>query len=69
MDIVQFDELIRNMSQFMEIGEVSDDFVFQLIYQLVVELVKVQLIYMQWWGIQEEMFFVVQFRGEIGSVF
>uniref|UniRef100_A0A8D0L1A5 ADAMTS like 3 n=1 Tax=Sphenodon punctatus TaxID=8508 RepID=A0A8D0L1A5_SPHPU len=40
MDTVQFEELIRNMSQLIEAGEVNDDLASQVIYQLVVELSK-----------------------------
>ncbi|XP_031524282.1 ADAMTS-like protein 3 isoform X6 [Papio anubis] len=68
MDTAQFDELIRNMSQLMETGEVSDDLASQLIYQLVAELAKAQPTHMQWWGIQEEMPPAAQLRGETGSV-
>uniref|UniRef100_A0A8C2UB35 ADAMTS like 3 n=1 Tax=Coturnix japonica TaxID=93934 RepID=A0A8C2UB35_COTJA len=38
MDTVQFEELIRNMSQLIETGEVSDDLASQVIYQLIAEL-------------------------------
>ncbi|KFP34461.1 ADAMTS-like 3, partial [Colius striatus] len=38
MDTVQFEELIRNMSQLIETGEVDDDLASQVIYQLVAEL-------------------------------
>ncbi|XP_011809249.1 PREDICTED: ADAMTS-like protein 3 isoform X1 [Colobus angolensis palliatus] len=68
MDTAQFDELIRNMSQLMETGEVSDDLASQLIYQLVAELAKAQPTHMQWWGIQEETPPAAQLRGETGSV-
>uniref|UniRef100_A0A7N9IEM8 ADAMTS like 3 n=1 Tax=Macaca fascicularis TaxID=9541 RepID=A0A7N9IEM8_MACFA len=68
MDTAQFDELIRNMSQLMETGEVSDDLASQLIYQLVAELAKAQPTHMQWWGIQKEMPPAAQLRGETGSV-
>ncbi|XP_034880141.1 ADAMTS-like protein 3 isoform X2 [Mirounga leonina] len=53
MDTAQFDELIGNMSQLMETGEVSDDLASQVIYQLVAELAKVQPARTPWRGIQE----------------
>ncbi|XP_053449589.1 ADAMTS-like protein 3 isoform X3 [Nycticebus coucang] len=68
MDAAQFDELIRNMSQLMETGEVSDDLASQVIYQLVAELAKVQPIHRQWRGIQEEVTPAVQLRGGTESV-
>uniref|UniRef100_A0A2K6TZ35 ADAMTS like 3 n=1 Tax=Saimiri boliviensis boliviensis TaxID=39432 RepID=A0A2K6TZ35_SAIBB len=68
MDTAQFDELIRNMSQLMETGEVSDDLASQLIYQLVAELAKSQPTHTQWQSIQEETPPAAQLRGETGSV-
>lgn len=41
MDIAQFEELIRNISQFMGPGEAGDDVASQLIYQLVAHLTAV----------------------------
>ncbi|KAI5932003.1 ADAMTS-like protein 3 [Manis javanica] len=38
MDAAQFDKLIRNMSQLLDAGEVSNDLASQLIYQLVADL-------------------------------
>nr|XP_012607181.1 ADAMTS-like protein 3 isoform X6 [Microcebus murinus] len=67
MDMAQFDELIRNMSQLVETGEVSDDLASQVIYQLVVESAKAQPTHRQWRGIQEELP-PAQLRGEAGSV-
>ncbi|XP_010619488.1 ADAMTS-like protein 3 [Fukomys damarensis] len=68
MDTVQFEELIRNMSQLMETGEVSEDFASQVIYQLVAELVKVQpTTPPQWRGVQEERPPSAQLRGQTGS--
>ncbi|XP_008592990.1 PREDICTED: ADAMTS-like protein 3, partial [Galeopterus variegatus] len=68
MDTAQFEELMRNMSQLMETGEVSDDLASQVIYQLVAELAKAQPTRMQWRGIQEEVPPAAQLRGETGSV-
>ncbi|XP_070426084.1 ADAMTS-like protein 3 isoform X1 [Equus przewalskii] len=68
VDVAQFDELIRNMSQLMETGEVSDDLASQVIYQLVAELAKMQLAHTQWRGIREEELPAAQLRGETGSV-
>uniref|UniRef100_G3SN47 ADAMTS like 3 n=1 Tax=Loxodonta africana TaxID=9785 RepID=G3SN47_LOXAF len=68
MDTAQFEELIRNMSQLMETGEVSDDLASQVIYQLVAELAKAQSTDMQWRGIQEGLPPAAQLRGETGSV-
>ncbi|XP_005381511.1 PREDICTED: ADAMTS-like protein 3 isoform X2 [Chinchilla lanigera] len=70
MDTVQFEELIRSMSQLMEAGEVSEDLASQVIYQLVAELalVKVQPTPPQWRGIQEELPPSAPFRGQTGSV-
>ncbi|ELK18320.1 ADAMTS-like protein 3 [Pteropus alecto] len=67
MDTAQFDELIRNMSQLMETGEVSDDLASQVIYQLVAELAKAQPARMPWGGIREETPPTAQLRGETGS--
>lgn len=68
MDTAQFDELIRNMSQLMETGEVSDDLASQVIYQLVAELAKAQSAHMQWRGILGEAPPTAHLRGETGSV-
>lgn len=68
MDTAQFDELIRNMSQLMETGEVSDDLASQMIYQLVAGLAKAQPGPTQWRGIQGEEPPAAQLRGETGSV-
>ncbi|XP_021120554.1 ADAMTS-like protein 3 isoform X3 [Heterocephalus glaber] len=67
MDTVQFEELIRNMSQLMETGEVSEDFASQVIYQLVAELVKVQPMPPQWRGTQEELQPSAQLTDQTGS--
>ncbi|XP_039714407.1 ADAMTS-like protein 3 isoform X2 [Pteropus medius] len=67
MDTAQFDELIRNMSQLMETGEVSDDLASQVIYQLVAELAKAQPARMPLGGIREETPPTAQLRGETGS--
>uniref|UniRef100_A0A8C8SUX3 ADAMTS like 3 n=1 Tax=Pelusios castaneus TaxID=367368 RepID=A0A8C8SUX3_9SAUR len=54
IDTVQFEELIRNMSQVIEAGEV-DDFASQVLYQLVAELSKpLQFTTEKWKGLQEE---------------
>ncbi|XP_048224838.1 ADAMTS-like protein 3 isoform X2 [Perognathus longimembris pacificus] len=42
MDTAQFEELIRNMSQLLETGEVSEDLASQVIYQLAAELAQGQ---------------------------
>uniref|UniRef100_H0X6X6 ADAMTS like 3 n=1 Tax=Otolemur garnettii TaxID=30611 RepID=H0X6X6_OTOGA len=63
MDAAQFDELIRNMSQLLETGEVSDDLASQVIYQLVAESAKVQPTPRQWTGIQEEVAPAIQLKG------
>lgn len=68
MDTAQFDELIRNMSQLMETGEVSDDLASQMIYQLVAGLAKAQPGPTQWRGIQGEEPPAAQLRGETGRV-
>uniref|UniRef100_A0A8C3X202 ADAMTS like 3 n=1 Tax=Catagonus wagneri TaxID=51154 RepID=A0A8C3X202_9CETA len=62
MDTAQFDELIRNMSQLMETGEVSDDLASQVIYHLVAELAKAP-----WRGVLEEAPPAAPLRGETGS--
>ena len=54
METAQFDELIRNMSQLMETGEISDDLASQVIYQLVAELTKTQPAHAHWRGIPGE---------------
>ncbi|XP_008163635.2 ADAMTS-like protein 3 isoform X1 [Chrysemys picta bellii] len=55
MDTVQFEELIKNMSQHIEAGEVSDDLASQVIYQLVAELSRpLQLTTEKWKGLHEE---------------
>ncbi|XP_066211666.1 ADAMTS-like protein 3 [Saccopteryx leptura] len=64
MDTAQFDELIRNMSQLMETGEVSDDLASQVIYQLVAELAKVQPMPLQGRATQEEVPPAAQLRGD-----
>ncbi|XP_013812745.2 ADAMTS-like protein 3 [Apteryx mantelli] len=57
MDTVQFEELIRNMSQLIETGEVTDDLASQLIYQLVAELARPpQPTTEKWKGAQDEKF-------------
>ncbi|XP_058521521.1 ADAMTS-like protein 3 [Ochotona princeps] len=68
MDTVQFDELIRNMSQLLEMGEVSDDLASQVIYQIVAELAKGQPAHMQWGGLREDVPPAAQLRGQTGSV-
>ncbi|XP_019599085.2 ADAMTS-like protein 3 isoform X2 [Rhinolophus sinicus] len=68
MDTAQFDELIRNMSQLMETGEVSDDLASQMIYQLVAGLAKAQPGPTQWRSIQGEEPPAAQLRGDTGSV-
>uniref|UniRef100_A0A8D0BGF9 ADAMTS like 3 n=1 Tax=Salvator merianae TaxID=96440 RepID=A0A8D0BGF9_SALMN len=40
MDTVHFEELIKNLSQLVEAGEVNDELASQLIYQLIAELSK-----------------------------
>ncbi|XP_010127611.1 PREDICTED: ADAMTS-like protein 3, partial [Chlamydotis macqueenii] len=55
MDTVQFEELIRNMSQLIETGEVNDDLASQVIYQLVAELSRPpQPTTEKWKGAQNE---------------
>uniref|UniRef100_A0A8C9L739 ADAMTS like 3 n=1 Tax=Pavo cristatus TaxID=9049 RepID=A0A8C9L739_PAVCR len=55
MDTVQFEELIRNMSQLIETGEVSDDLASQVIYQLIAELSRPpQSTTEKWKGAQDE---------------
>ncbi|EPY75049.1 ADAMTS-like 3 isoform 1 [Camelus ferus] len=68
MDTAQFDELIRNMSQLMETGEVSDDLASQVIYQLVAELAKAQPAHVQWGRLPEAVPPAAQLRGGSGSV-
>nr|KAF6399091.1 ADAMTS like 3 [Molossus molossus] len=68
MDTAQFDELIRNMSQLMETGEVSDDLASQVIYQLVAELAKAQPGHLPWRATQEEVPPEAQLRGDTGHV-
>lgn len=64
METAQFEELIRNMSQLMETGEVSDDLASQVIYQLVAELAKVQPALAPWGGAQEGVPPAAQLRGK-----
>ncbi|XP_042331339.1 ADAMTS-like protein 3 isoform X2 [Sceloporus undulatus] len=40
MDTVHFEELIKNLSHLVEVGEVNDDLASHLIYQLIAELSK-----------------------------
>ncbi|XP_067327533.1 ADAMTS-like protein 3 [Anolis sagrei] len=40
MDTVHFEELIKNLSHLVEAGELNDDLVSQLIYQLIAEVAK-----------------------------
>ncbi|XP_053514946.1 ADAMTS-like protein 3 isoform X3 [Artibeus jamaicensis] len=54
-DTAQFEELIRNMSQLMETGEISDDVASQVIYQLVAELAKAQPAPLPWRAAQGEV--------------
>uniref|UniRef100_A0A8C3M1R4 ADAMTS like 3 n=1 Tax=Chrysolophus pictus TaxID=9089 RepID=A0A8C3M1R4_CHRPC len=55
MDTVQFEELIRNMSQLIETGDVSDDLASQVIYQLISELSRPpQSTTEKWKGAQDE---------------
>ncbi|NXV04777.1 ATL3 protein, partial [Cettia cetti] len=55
MDTAQFEELVRNMSQLIETGEVSDDLASQLIYQLIAELSRPpQPTTEKWKGAQDE---------------
>ncbi|EFB22032.1 hypothetical protein PANDA_015887, partial [Ailuropoda melanoleuca] len=68
MDTAQFDELIRNMSQLMETGEVSDDLASQVIYQLVAELAKVQPAHAPWRAVPEGVPPAAQLRGETGRM-
>ncbi|KAB0369057.1 hypothetical protein FD755_019062, partial [Muntiacus reevesi] len=68
METTQFDELIRNMSQLMETGEISDDLASQVIYQLVAELTKGRPAHAHWRGIPGEALPTAQLRGETESV-
>ncbi|XP_063106181.1 ADAMTS-like protein 3 isoform X2 [Cavia porcellus] len=70
MDTVQFEELMRSMSQLMEAGKVSEELASQVIYQLVAELAlaKVQPTPPQWRGVQEEPLPSAPLRGQTGSV-
>lgn len=55
MDTAQFEQLIGNMSQLIETGEVSDDLASQLIYQLIAELSRPpQPTTEKWKGAQDE---------------
>ncbi|XP_074090087.1 ADAMTS-like protein 3 isoform X2 [Macrotis lagotis] len=54
MDTVQFEELIKNMSQLIETGEVNDDIASQVIYEVVAELAKMQPTRGKWRGAQVE---------------
>ncbi|XP_077642133.1 ADAMTS-like protein 3, partial [Lonchura striata] len=55
MDTAQFEELLRNMSQLIETGEVSDDLASQLIYHLIAELSRrPQPAAEKWKGAQDE---------------
>ncbi|NXB92812.1 ATL3 protein, partial [Vidua chalybeata] len=55
MDTAQFEELMSNMSQLIETGEVSDDLASQLIYQLIAELSRrPQPTAEKWKGAQDE---------------
>lgn len=57
MDTVQFEELMRNMSQLIETGEVSDNLASQLIYQLIAELSRPPPPTTEKWkGAQDEKF-------------
>lgn len=57
MDTVQFEELISNMSQLIETGEVNDDLASQVIYQLIAELSRLpQPTTEKWKGAQDEKF-------------
>ncbi|KYO21121.1 ADAMTS-like protein 1 [Alligator mississippiensis] len=56
MDTVQFEELIRNMSQLIEAGEVDDVLASQVIYRLVAELSRLpQPTTEKWKDSQEEL--------------
>ncbi|XP_045680952.1 ADAMTS-like protein 3 isoform X1 [Phyllostomus hastatus] len=66
MDTAQFDELIRNMSQLMETGEISDDVASQVIYQLVAELAKAPPVHLPWRATREEVPPEAQLRGDTG---
>uniref|UniRef100_A0A673TDK1 Ig-like domain-containing protein n=1 Tax=Suricata suricatta TaxID=37032 RepID=A0A673TDK1_SURSU len=68
MDAAQFDELIQNMSQLVETGEVSDDLASQVIYQLVAELAKAQPAHSQRRGVREGAPPAAQLRGATGRV-
>ncbi|XP_073083232.1 ADAMTS-like protein 3 isoform X4 [Manis javanica] len=68
MDAAQFDELIRNMSQLLDAGEVSDDLASRLIYQLVADLARAQPDPSRWRGTHGEVPPAAQLRGETGSV-
>ncbi|KAM6181165.1 ADAMTS-like protein 3 [Erethizon dorsatum] len=70
MDTVQFEELMRSMSQLTEAGEVSEDLASQVIYQVVAELAleKVQPTPPQWRGVREEPPPSAPLRGQTGSV-
>ncbi|PKU45494.1 adamts-like protein 3 [Limosa lapponica baueri] len=55
MDTAQFEELIMNMSQLIEAGEVNDDLASQVIYQLIGELSRPpQPATEKWKGAQDE---------------
>uniref|UniRef100_A0A8C9U8H2 ADAMTS like 3 n=1 Tax=Serinus canaria TaxID=9135 RepID=A0A8C9U8H2_SERCA len=55
MDTAHFEELMRNMSQLIETGEVSDDLASQLIFQLIAELSRhPQPTADKWKGAQDE---------------
>lgn len=66
MDTAQFDELIRNMSQLLETGEISDDVASQVIYQLVAELAKAPSARLPWGATREEVPPEAQLRGDTG---
>nr|XP_045000947.1 ADAMTS-like protein 3 isoform X1 [Jaculus jaculus] len=68
VDMAQFDELIRNMSQLSDTGEASDDLASQVIYQLVAELAKAQPVPLQGRGNQDEVSVTAQLQGETGRV-
>ncbi|KAK2501672.1 hypothetical protein MC885_000611 [Smutsia gigantea] len=68
VDAAQFDELIRNMSQLLDTGEVSDDLASQLIYQLVAESARAQPGPTRWRGTPGKFPPAAQRRGETGSV-
>ncbi|KAK1327725.1 hypothetical protein QTO34_012630 [Cnephaeus nilssonii] len=54
MDTAQFDGLIRNLSQLVEAGQLSDDLASQLVYQLVAELAKAPPAVRPWTATAEE---------------